>query len=199
MNMVRTIFSASIVALAVGASACAAQNDANEATEASDAPVASTDTIGESDEGTDYNGWSHTVTGYWGMYDGYYAIDSIFTRYYGDATRGGGMCYAVASGAGCSSDASCTAQAQAQYGGSAYGYCYSGSCYNRPGPQSGNCALSPNRAPGALTITPSSFSYYGVVIGCMTKTAGPNTACGGTDSSQYIRSLGYITTNFNPN
>jgi hypothetical protein len=46
--------------------------------------------------------------------------------------------------------------------------------------------MSPNRTNSAIAIPGFATSPY-VGLGCMTKTAGPNTACGGTNTSLYMR------------
>jgi hypothetical protein len=83
------------------------------------------------------------------------------------------------------------------WGSQAHGYCYSGACWYRAGSQASDCALSPNRTAGTLTKSVSTAMGYGYgVLGCMTKTSGPNTACGGTNTSLYVRTIsGFTSTN----
>jgi hypothetical protein len=183
--------SLSLAAL-VGLSACAS----TEAPAEADAPEATLDdAIDERDEGTSYNGWTQTADVRLNLFVNAYIMTHTFTRSSGDATRGGGGCFVIRKpGTSCSSDATCTTAAQAQYGASAYGYCYSGVCYSRPGGQSPYCALAPNRSPGVVNALWGADPYAPwtnneFVVGCMTKTAGPNPACGGTNTSLYMRTM----------
>jgi hypothetical protein len=169
-----------------------------------DTPSVSLDSAAGQDEGASYNGWSQYAFGNWDYHDYTFIVGSILGRDYGDATRGGGACFVRRKpGTSCSSDSTCLTAAQAEYGGSAWGYCYSGTCYSRPGAQASNCALNPNRAPGIISASPSWSSAYNdgndFVVGCMTKTGGPNTACGGVETSLYMRTMGDIYFDYNPN
>jgi hypothetical protein len=168
-------------------SACAAQP-----VEDSEAPDTTFSTVDEQDEGTSFNGWTQSVSGSVEAGFGLTYFEHTFSRSSGDATRGGGGCLTIWTNNGCSSDANCQAPAQSSYGPSAYGYCYSGRCYSRPGSQADFCSLSPNRGPGVVSKV--SFSTYGnaYVVGCMTKTSGPNTACGGTNTGLYMRMMHYL-------
>jgi hypothetical protein len=123
-----------------------------------------------------------------------YAINmgTTFVRYSGDLTRGGGTCLVLKRTSGaCTQDSTCITEARNHFGEGAWGYCYNGMCYNRPGLQANFCTLNPNRSPGTYyssNVTTSAFNnYYSnpYMLGCMTKTAGPNTACGGTDPTKY--------------
>jgi hypothetical protein len=191
MRNLQSWCSVMVVAAVVGAAGCSVEASTEEASSAD------LDGLDPSDEGTNYNGWTQFLT-----YDfdrSFQQINSIthtLSRSSGDATRGGGGCLVVQQGMACSSDSTCTTTAQSLYGAGAYGYCYQGaSCLLRPGSQASYCALNPNRSPGALTQTFSSLYKSGMswfVLGCMTKTAGPNTACGGTNASLYMRSVSYI-------
>jgi hypothetical protein len=181
------------IAGAVGASACTAEP---ETSEEGNAPLATLDSMDETDEGTSYNGWSQDPYMINQLFCGNFVLGHQLIQSYGDATRGGGACLVKRTGEGCSSDSTCLASAQAQYGGSAWGYCYAGQCYSRPGPQS-LCTLNPNRGPGYIWTHPSTSyltSGFGdpntdFVLGCMTKTAGLNPACGGTNTSLYMRTV----------
>jgi hypothetical protein len=183
------------VVTAIGLTACAA--DPSE--EDGKAPELTLDAIDPADEGTSYNGWTQqpVIDNHYCL--GFVAVGHILSRSSGDATRGGGACQVRRTATSCSSDALCLSNAQAQYGAAAWGYCYAGKCYTRPGAQSTYCVLNPNRAPGAVqfSASPSSLSPDGsdYAIGCMTKTAGPNTACGGTNTSLYMRTASAITYN----
>jgi hypothetical protein len=183
----RTIFIAAPL-LAV-LSACTGEPVSEEQT-----PDTSLDVLDEQDQGTSYNGWTQAVSGvYLNTYGGIITVHHTLSRSYGDATRGGGGCFVVRRpGTSCSADSQCQADAQAAYGASAYGYCFSGQCYARPGSQASYCALNPNRSPGTVSSgfisgSPYTANEYG--LGCMTKTAGPNTACGGTNASLYMREV----------
>jgi hypothetical protein len=171
-----------------------------------DAPGVETDSVSEQDEGASYNGWTQAPGGHittyiypWG--DSYSEIDAIggtFSRSSGDSTRGGGSCFVTRrASSSCSVDSTCTAAAQSQFGASAYGYCYQGMCWDRPGGAE-LCSQNPNRSPGAFNGAvyiaqhdwiPSGHDTSSV-LGCMTKTAGPNTGCGGSNASLYMRTTG---------
>jgi hypothetical protein len=162
---------------------------ATSSAETSDAPDTELDALEESDIGTDYNGWNqdpNVAVNVCGMGPSF--IWQNLNRSYGDATRGGGVCLVALYGTACSTDSECHASATAGWGPSVWGYCYSGFCYARPGSQADYCTLNPNRAPGQLFkfISPSSSNF---ALGCMTKTAGPNMACAGTNTSLYMRTL----------
>jgi hypothetical protein len=199
MNMIRSVATATGLAAALCATACTAER----ADENADAPSIASETLDERDEGTTYNGWSQYAFGQWELYSSVFYVASWLNRSSGDATRGGGTCFVRRTGTGCSSDATCTSLAQSTYGASAYGYCYSGVCYNRPGSQASYCALNPNRAPGFIQVDPprSAVATDGndYALGCMTKTAGPNTACGGTNGSLYMRMVDPVLIVTNPN
>ena len=165
------------------------------------------DAVDVADYGYSWNGWSQFPTGTWYTETNSYVGEHVLTRTSGDATRGGGGCFTIsATVANCTegSDTSCTQEAIAKYGTSAYGYCSGGWCYYRPGSQSTYCAVNPNRAPGTLTFS-GSYPKIGLephrthALGCMTKTAGPNTACGGTDASQYVRVVQGLVVDDGPN
>jgi hypothetical protein len=155
----------------------------------SDAPdVANDDALDTSDYGTSYNGWTQYLFSQYdvcGVNQNY--IQHTMGRSYGDATRGGGACvldWPV--GGACGSEQDCINYAQATYGSTAWGYCFYGSCYPRPGSQAALCTMNPNRGPSSLLR----YDAIGAaLVGCMTKTAGPNTACGGTDPSLYMREV----------
>jgi hypothetical protein len=192
MNRMEKLVFGCLVSVVASVSACTAEHSTEE-----DAPIVASETLGAADEGASYNGWTQSVylRDEWCDGDPAYMAHSL-TRTSGDDTRGGGACYVIANNTGCATDATCLTVAQSQYGSSAYGYCYQGSCYSRPGSQATYCVVNPNRGPGGVdkwlvgttAMYPSSF-----VIGCMTKSAGPNTACGGTDTSQYMRTRGDLT------
>jgi hypothetical protein len=173
-----------IAAIAVAASACATEN-----TDESDAPIASLEALEERDEGTSYNGWTQSLAAEVYTVMGISVFNHTLTRSYGDATRGGGACFVTSTGSSCSSDATCLASAQATHGAAAWGYCYANQCYTRPGAQASYCSMSPNRSAGTVQgvwLMPYSTNY---ALGCMTKTAGPNTACGGTNGGLYMRTV----------
>jgi hypothetical protein len=186
MNIVTKATIGVLAALAV--TACAA-----ETAPTNEAPEASLDTLDSEDEGTSYNGWSQHVWGTLYVNTYYATINSGFTRSYGDATRGGGACLVRQTHISCSDDSNCLFHAQSSYGSSAWGYCYSGACYLRPGDQS-LCTLSPNRAAGGLFLG-AGIDVTGSehILGCMTKNGGPNTACGGTNTSLYMRTVNSMT------
>jgi hypothetical protein len=175
----------SMAALAVATSACA-----RETAMTGEAPELEASSLDEKDEGASFNGWTQSPSYHFDDCDGGdLYLQSTFARSYGDATRGGGVCYVEHEvGTSCSSDASCTGLAQAQWGGGAFGYCYSGTCFTRPGAANQYCLQNPNRSAGTvgLWVSGNKFQY---ALGCMTKTAGPNTACGGTNSSLYMRTV----------
>jgi hypothetical protein len=159
-------------------------------------PATTFDGLDERDQGVVYNGWYQWMSGAFDAELITATFTHNFTRSSGDTARGGGGCLVRKTGRSCSDDSTCTTQAQTLYGASAWGYCYSGACYDRPGSQATHCALNPNRsaANGNMTLTKAAYpvahtfnqdDYY--TLGCMTKTAGPNTACGGTDTSLYMR------------
>jgi hypothetical protein len=195
MKRFDTLVLVTSVVTALTASACA--NEVHE-DDTSTAPTASLDTLEDQDQGTSYNGWAQISQL---MLD--YCWPSEMTLWHelkrtsGDASRGGGGCYVRRTTTSCSSDSTCTSMAQAQYGASAYGYCYSGTCYNRPGSQANLCSMAPQRVPNvgtshvlwrSVAVAPP-VDGNDFMVGCMTKTAGPNTACGGTNSSLYMRSM----------
>jgi hypothetical protein len=194
-----------VVAMAIGTLAFGCVNTAESATDVVDSPEVDTDGLESQDFGTSWNGWDMTVGA--SVINGgsvYYFVAQTLTfgRSFGDATRGGGICTVLQkSGSSCTNDAAgdtaCTTGAVAQFGAGAYGYCYNSVCYHRPGTAAAYCSQNPNRAPGSWTnviATPSTpivagYSAVPLTIGCMTKTAGPNPACGGTNQSLYMRTV----------
>jgi hypothetical protein len=172
-----------IASCAIALTACTAEPSGSEA------PDAVLDSLDESDEGASWNGWTQSHSGWLYAYLSFTQVSHTLSRSFGDNTRGGGACFVRSTGVGCSSDATCLGNAQAQYGASAWGYCYSGSCYSRPGAQATYCSLNPNRGAGTVTATfPSTWPVGNeYALGCMTKTAGPNTSCAGTNASLYMR------------
>jgi hypothetical protein len=175
-----------VVTLGVGIliSACGSEDAVSEA------PVLDLDDLSEHTEGATYDGWTQSIAGIHRNCFRYADFSHTLARSFGSATRGGGACATERTTATCSSDASCVATAQSLYGGAAYGYCYSGKCYTRPGSQADYCAMSPNRADGS-TLAKLAFNISAElsIVGCMTKAAGPSTACGGTDSNAYMRTV----------
>jgi hypothetical protein len=177
-----------VFALGISAVACSA-SAAND-----EAPVAEVDALSAQDEGTDYNGWSQWAEFRMDLcspgYNDFYIVHGL-SRWDGDATRGGGGCAVYTPGTSCSVDSDCQAQATGTFGAAAYGYCYQGSCALRPGSQSDYCAMSPNRAAGELWKykARADAQWISGVLGCMTKTAGPNAACGGTNNGLYMRAV----------
>jgi hypothetical protein len=182
MQFVGKAILACAFATAAFATACAGKETGTDG----DAPDLALDALEQADMGDTYNGWTQTLT---------YACDMCraeddvmqhtFTRSYGDSTRGGGACAVAWTPNSCSDDSSCVTLAQGYYGSSAYGYCVSNRCYIRTGSQAAYCTMGPNRGAGTLQMNFGSMAYD--AIGCMTKTAGPNTACGGTNPSLYMR------------
>jgi hypothetical protein len=162
--------------------------------EAEDAPTVFEDSIDEADIGTSWNGWDQSIVGTTCVNANLAQVSHTFVRSSGDATRGGGVCGTIVSSTACTTvgdDSFCLGMAHALYGQSAYGYChpvpFSGpKCLYRPGSQADYCSLSPNRGAGTVskTINDKRVNY---MVGCMTKTAGPNTACGGTNQGLYMR------------
>lgn len=173
--------------LALGVTACSAEPAADD-----EAPSAALTAVEERDQGSTYGGWTHTLNGFWDEASGDLDLTHTFTRASGDASRGGGACFVVHELTSCTDDASCTSAAKSAYGSLAYGYCYSGSCYARPGSAPTFCTTNPDRsaANGNMTLTKGATTPIvgsWSVLGCMTKAAGPSTACGGTDTSAYMR------------
>jgi hypothetical protein len=166
---------------------------ATEPAPASEAPELETSGPIEQTDGYSYNGWHQFPIAWFNYESTAVSVSSHFTREYGDATRGGGFCLVYArTAATCSADSDCLSAAQTQFGASAYGYCFSGTCYDRPGSQAAFCNVNPNRSPGAIAGWQTSTVTYPnhgdpAVLGCMTKTAGPNTGCGGTNAALYMR------------
>jgi hypothetical protein len=167
-----------------------------------DTPEIANDTLVTADEGTAYNGWNQSAGfSYEPCYDDTWYFQSMGGT--GDASRGGGVCALSYNGTSCSNDSTCVSIAQSQYGASAYGYCYAGACYSRPGSQASWCTMSPNRASGSWLgneVTQAQVNTYNLThaVGCMTKTAGPNTACGGTNASLYMRTMATYTVWYTP-
>jgi hypothetical protein len=185
IGMTKSALLAAALAATTTLFACAPEADTS-----GDAPAIESDALDVTTEGYTYNGWTQSAS----IGSG---ISSTFTRSSGDATRGGGACYVLAVShitGSCSSDAQCTGWAQGLYGSNAYGYCNSyGACLARPGSQADYCVLNPNRTAGtvskSLPANPPTGpdACYQYALGCMTKTAGPNTACGGTNQNLYMR------------
>jgi hypothetical protein len=184
---------AALVALfgLAGGAGCSSEPVASEGS----APTIDEAALAVQDEATDYDGWAMYPLLSENCIDGTNGVHLNVQRTSGDSTRGGGSCFARSTGASCSSDTTCTSAAQAAYGSLAYGYCFQGSCYSRPGDANVYCARSPNITTsggygGVYGVLPSSsvqYDGFDVSLGCLTKTAGPNTACGGTNGSLYIR------------
>jgi hypothetical protein len=164
------------------ATACAREEREDGAT-----PEVALDSVDTRDEHTTYNGWTQ-YTSAWADICGTEpaGFEHDLVRSSGDSTRGGGACAVNYDGTACSSDTTCTSIAHASWGSQAYGYCFSGACYIREQGQAAWCVMNSNRAPGALGLSNITSTH---VLGCMTKTAGSNTACGGTDSSLYVRTV----------
>jgi hypothetical protein len=165
--------------------ACAAEPEVTESV-----PESTLDRLEEQDIGGGYNGWTQGVFAFSEGSSIY--VEHTLSRSSGDTTRGGGACFVVAApSVSCSDDSTCVSYATSAYGSSAYGYCYLGQCYSRPGSQADFCVMNPNRTAGTLSRTSyGSFNPMdSYVVGCMTKTAGPNTACGGTNPGLYMRTL----------
>jgi hypothetical protein len=202
MNMMKLVATSVAVATTLMLGCSASPEPTND-----DAPVVETDSVSAQDEGASYNGWSQAPIGHittyvypWG--DSYAEIDSFggtFSRSYGDSTRGGGSCFVTRrASSSCSVDSTCTASAVAEFGAGAYGYCYQGTCWDRPGGAGDYCTQNPNRSPGAFSVwtympqsgwIPVGHDTIGIV-GCMTKTAGPNTGCGSTNTTLSMRTIG---------
>jgi hypothetical protein len=174
-----------VLVLAGGAVGCAPVTE-----QATSAPEVAAESVAPRDVGTSYDGWTQSLAYTISTSSGSGTYHHALSRASGDSTRGGGACAVVRQpGSSCSADDTCTTAAQNVHGPSAYGYCYSGECYFRPGAQASFCALNPNRSPGTLTGAPTWYSDDDYVVGCMTKTAGPNTACGGSNASLYMRTM----------
>lgn len=198
-----TVSAFALVITAFTSAACTAEE--NEAA----APAVNLDATDESDFGTSHNGWTQQNSGEIceGSLQGRFTLHHTLTRSFGTATRGGGGCLITpiylsgGEAVDCTAssdtmgDGHCTGYARSIWGSDAYGYCTStNTCWARPGGQSAFCTLNSNRAPGTLSKTGWAPGYNAEssngpwsIVGCMTKTAGPNTACGGTASSLYMR------------
>lgn len=194
MNGVKGMFVLATAVAAVGLSVvgCAAEPQIANAPEVDDLGVA------EADEGWAYNGWSQVLSYTIWLGSQYPEWRQTLTRSFGDSTRGGGACSVIVTSTACSSDALCVSNAQASYGPSAWGYCYQSKCHSRAWSQSVGCIIGSSRSSGNTVIGPTggTGTYQGwadAVLGCMTKTAGPNSACGGTDPSAYVRSVKLAT------
>jgi hypothetical protein len=177
---------------------CSADREAVDAD--NDAPDLALDTAAEADEGVSYNGWHQGIVASYEVSYGWVSAQHTFYRDYGDNARGGGVCLVQkVIGSSCSSDPVCDSWAKGTHGGTAYGYCFAGECYARPGSGADYCGMSPNRSVTS-NMSMSAFNISNVMnwyaLGCMTKNAGPNSACGGTDTSQYMRTV-TPTTNWN--
>jgi hypothetical protein len=180
-----------LAASSLAVSACAAEPVSAEA------PETTLDSLDVADEGSTYNGWYQYAGGVYSTLTGTVTFHHGLTRFSGDTSRGGGACLVVETANTCSVDSDCLAGAQLFYGSSAYGYCYTGVCYSRPGSQATHCALNPNRSAAAGNMLLTKPEYYADdrpyhAVACMTKTAGPNTACGGTNTSNYMRVMHYL-------
>jgi hypothetical protein len=182
-----------VIAITLGLMACGTK----PATD-SEAPEAELDQLDESDEGTSYNGWIQFL---YSMRDGCgvdapYMEHVVYRSSGSESSRGGGACIVHQEGGACSSDATCLAAAQAYWGPSAWGYCYSGTCYTRSGSQAAQCVMNPNR-PHNNNIHMSNAGDY--LLGCMTKTPGPNTACGGSNTALYVRTVAMTNVYYSSN
>jgi hypothetical protein len=188
VHMIRnyTVLALSLIAGSFGLSAC------GEAPTTS-APEVEDDLADVADFGSSYNGWMGSANGYLDLVARSVDLGVSFSRDYGDATRGGGACVITPGGGSCSQDSNCPVW----YAGG-YGYCMSGTCYQRPGSAADLCYQNPNNAPGSyykfIPYVADTGTQLSLVV-CMTKTAGPNTACGGTNSSLYMRTWGSISGN----
>lgn len=161
------------------------------------APSADTDALDFADEGSFHEGWSMNPVGVynqgWGATE-YWGVQYMRTS--GSETRGGGPCIVYKKiASSCSSDAQCAAAAPL------FGYCFAGECYTRPGSQPQACFVAQDRAPGfyvGQTDFPGGYlaghEEVPYVLGCMTKAAGPSTACGGAPSG-YMRWVNPMTVN----
>jgi hypothetical protein len=146
------------------------------------------ETVAERDLGTSYDGWSVYASGTnWRAY-GYAELSVGFFKYGGDDdSRGGGGCLVRrVVGASCSVDADCP-----KGHANGWGYCFYGACWQRAESQASWCALGPAQAhdssvPMTVPVDLYNTDEWGILT-CLTKTAGPNAACGGTDSSLYMR------------
>jgi hypothetical protein len=183
------VASAGFVVLALAVSACAGSS--NEGV----APEVDSEGLDGQDNGATWNGWTQTPLWRIDLPNDNMEIRHTFTRSSGDATRGGGMCMVTLSGSAnfqapttCTDgsatqgDSLCTTAARNVWGSQAYGYCYGGYCYDRMGSQATDCLLGSNRSPGTVVdYRPGAYTMGDqYALGCMTKTAGPNTACGCT-------------------
>lgn len=176
---------------------CASEPDPN-----ADAPESTLDALDAQDEGFSWNGWSHWPDGTLDTFTYQAVVKNTFTRSYGDATRGGGVCLVHETNNACSTDSACTTLAKNTYGSLAFGYCRNSKCYFRPGSQSANCRLGQSNGHNGvaelrLDIADMSKRWY--AYGCMTKAAGPSTDCGSTNPSLYMQSLrSLLTIDSNP-
>ena len=164
------------------------------------APEVEDVTLGEEDFGTSWNGWSISAYGERWWKEGETDFWVTFTRSFGDTTRGGGGCLVRrVPNSSCTSDSQC---AFYPWSGDGYGYCVRNVCYAPAGGQSTPCALGLNHTPGTTLFKAVFFpkadtdmnnlNYSHYTLTCMTKTAGPNTACGGTNTSAYMRDVFFI-------
>jgi hypothetical protein len=175
---------------------------ASEPAPVEDAVEVDLDGVEAQDYGTAWNGWSMFANGiYAGGVTSLGQLNYFLYKNSGsEPSRGGGACWVLQkTGSSCSNDAAgdaaCTSGAVAQFGAGAYGYCWNNVCYDRPGTQS-FCTLGPARTPGQYVMTgpgavtvPPGYNFAPFVLGCMTKTQGPNPACGGTNQSLYMRTV----------
>jgi hypothetical protein len=196
-----TGFSKCVLAVSImAASIVGCSTEAKDGDAESDAPDIALDTASEADEGDSYNGWSQGIIAYYEVSYGWVNASQTFYQNYGDSSRGGGVCLVQkVAGLSCSSDAVCLTWAKNTYGDAAkpWGYCYAGECYARPGSSDDLCKPHPNRSPANGNMTLDAFTisntsnWYG--LGCMTKTAGPNGACGSEVPSLYMRHVVPVT------
>jgi hypothetical protein len=192
-----------LLGMGIATAACSAEPASSE----TESPDIFDDALSAQDEGTSWNGWSMSLSG-WYSVGGFplnqWYSSGTFSRSSGDLTRGGGTCAVykrTVNPSSCTSDQACIDAAQAQFGSFAWGYCYQGACYDRVFAQSASCSTNPNRSPSSwnspsqVLVVPANHQTLpgGLFsLGCMTKTAGPNTACGGTNTSLYMRSVTLI-------
>jgi hypothetical protein len=181
-----------MVVVTAGLGACTAEPISGDPS----APSVTDVGVESQDEGASYDGWTQQPGMTFDCSTYQWWIYHWFWRSYGDASRGGGACFVRQTLTSCSSDSSCTVDAKGTYGDSAYGYCYQGTCYHRPGGVE-LCAQNPNNIAGSDgTASTWKLMPYGTIqgagealLGCMTKTAGLNSACGSQNSSLYMRTL----------
>jgi hypothetical protein len=181
----------SVFAFSLLGAACLAAGCTSEATLEESSPDVDDGTLTEQDYGSSYNGWSLSAWGTNWRDFGYAEFYGSFTKSSGtDATRGGGVCFVKLIPGSCSTDANCGTPPTGWWN-----YCVQGQCWQRPGAQASWCGLGPANAPNAYHSKTVPVPQYNSdtwgVLGCLTKTAGPNTACGGTNTSLYMRHVGH--------